>query len=450
MDKSELQRVQLAIKDLIDADDFENAMPVIYSVLEEHPNDAITLHFMGYIYLMGGKEPLAYQWFRRALEQMPQNHAIWTSLGRALHEMDRSEEALQCLLRAAAMNPEYAPAYSNGAAVLVQLSDWEGAEKACRIALEIDPTDLNSHLNLSHCYLATGRWKEGWAEWAKSLGGKYRKEWIYKDEPRWQGEEGKFLCIYGEQGLGDEMFYGSCIPDAIEKSAKVWIDCDPKLEGLFKRSFPRAEVHGTRRDEAPEWIEHAPINARCAVGGLPEFFRNSDADFPGTPYLQADPERRLMWRSLFNSWGGKTVIGITSQGGTKMTNQRGRKIAFEDWLPLLLKEGVEIVSLDYKPEDTEMLEELHGVKIHKFPWATQSNDYDDTAALIAELDMVIGVNTAAQHAAGGLGVPVITLVPKYHQWRYARKPMVWYKNTELVYQGDRSWNETIREAVEFV
>lgn len=444
MDASELRECQKAIHELVEHNDYENALPVIYAVLEEYPNDAPTLNFLGYIWLNSGKEAFAYQMFRRSIQESPDNKALWTSLGRAAHELGFYTEALNCFMKSAEIDPDYFLAYSNASATLVQLSAWDDAEKSAKMALDINPNEPNANMNLAHCYLAKGKWKEGWKQWGLSLGGKFRKEWSYGDEPRWDGSKDKRVVIYGEQGLGDEILYASCVPDAIEISQKVWIDCDPKLEGLFKRSFPKAQVHGTRRDDSPNWIVNAPIEARCAIGGLPEFFRTKDTQFPGKPFLKADPARCLMWRALFDSWGGK-VVGITTHGGTARTNQKGRKIAFDDLLPLLQKKGYHFVSLDYNQEDTEFLEEINGVKIHKFPFATQSNDYDDTAALIYELDMVIGVPTTAQHCAAGLGVKTICLVPKYHQWRYAYHFMPWYRSMRLIMQGDRTWAEVITQ-----
>ena len=189
MDKKELQEVQLAIHDLINKEDYENAMPLIYAVLENYPEDPPTLNFLGYIWLMGDKPALAYQMFRRALQESPGNKALWTSLGRACHEMDMLEDALKYFLKSAELDPSYAQAYSNASATLVQMSQWKDGEDTCNMALECDPNDLNAKLNLSHCYLAQGRWKEGWEQWGKSLGGKFRKEYVYYDETRWEGQK---------------------------------------------------------------------------------------------------------------------------------------------------------------------------------------------------------------------------------------------------------------------
>lgn len=441
MDKDDLYKCQKAIHELIEKEKFDDALPVIYSVLEEYPNDAATLHMLGYIWLICDKEAFAYQLFRRALQENPKSCQIWTSIGRAAYELGQYQESINCFVEAVRINPEYVLAYSNMSATLVHLSDWDGAQKAAEMALEIDPKDLNARMNLAHCYFAQEKWTEGWKMWDLSLGGKFRKEWKYGDEPRWKGEPGKRLVIYGEQGVGDEMSYASCIPDAISCCEKVYVDCDPKLEGLFRRSFPKALVYGTRRDDAPKWVQEAKIDYRCAIGGLPQFFRNKTSDFPGEPYLKADPERTLMWRALFNDWGGK-VVGIATQGGIKRTNSKGREIPLPAWLPILKRKGYHFISLDYKARDTKFFEDIHDVTIHKFPFATDSKDYDDTAGLISALDLVIGVNTAALHCSSAMGIKTIALVPEYHQWRYALDTMPWYKSMRI-WRQKGSWEHTL-------
>ena len=71
------------------------------------------------------------------------------------------------------------------------------------------------------------------------------------------------------------------------------------------------------------------FDARCAIGQLPEFFRHTNKDFPGTPYLVADENKRQQWHDLFKSWG-KTAIGITTHGGKRATNAKGRQLTEDD------------------------------------------------------------------------------------------------------------------------
>lgn len=429
-----LKDILLAIKDLVEQEDFENAMPLIYEVLEQDNNNVPALNFLGYIYLMSGQDAFAYQTFARAVSIDPMNKTVLVNWGKSKHELGKFEEAIKDFLHAAEIDHNYAMAYANASASLIQMSQWNDAEKAALLALECDPKEPTSNMNLAHCYLAKGDWVKGWKHFDLSLGTKMRKEYAYGDEVKWNGDKGQAVVIYGEQGLGDEVMYASIINDAIKDCKKLIIDCDRRLESLFKRSFPKADVHGTRLDKNPSWLESARIDARCAIGALGGFYRKNDSDFTGEPYLVADPERRLMWRGLFDSYK-KPVIGITSHGGFKKNNEAGRTLELDDLRHLLDNPRYEFVSLDYKD----------GVKhrrLKQFPFATKSQDYDDTAALIAELDMVIGVNTTAHHVAGALGVKTITLVPKYHWWRYARD-FTWYKSQTLLrFIGD--WKSTIK------
>lgn len=435
MDQAEIRNLLMACHELIQNNQFNDAKPLLEIVLDDDPNNAIALNMTGYIYLRIGDDVMAYQFLRRSVQMEPNRAPVWSNYALSAQHLGRQEEALKACLKAVELDPNYSLGWVNACAALVAMSRWDEAEKAALTALEINPGERNAACNLAHVYLAKHEWDKGWKYWEMSLGGEQRKEWSYGDEPRWDGSKSKCVVVYGEQGLGDEIMYGSCIPDAIKDSKKVIIDCDPKLEGLFKRSFPKANVHGTRRDANPEWLKDARIDARCSIGSLPQFYRHSDGDFPGTPYLKADPDKVLMWKALWAA-KGKKVIGICSEGGAKYTNKKGRRIPQGAWNTLFNKDYV-FVSLDYR-------DGIDHPKLLKYESAVKSPDYDDTAALIASLDAVVGVNTTAIHCANALGVPTHILVPTYHQWRYSGE-YVWSKTAKLYRQNGRHWGEVIAE-----
>lgn len=439
IEPSEIKNIQKATFELLENAQFDEAYNLIQTLLEENPNDGVALNFMGVLHLERHNFASAFQYFRRATQETPSAAPVWTNLGLASHELGRNEEAIKCYMHSASLNNEYVKAYVNAAAVFIEESRWAEAEKCCGIALEIDPDNSLAKKNMAHIYLAKHDWVNGWKCWDLTLGSKYRKEWVYGDEKRWDGAKDKAVVIYGEQGLGDEINYASVIPDAIKDCKKVIIDCDPRLEKLYRRSFPQADVYGTRRDEQPAWLESARIDARCAVSTLPMFYRNSDESFTGTPYLIPDPELVSMWKSL---WNGKKVYGLCLHGGSKMTGAEWRKLRVADFAPLL-KLDAEFVSLDYKGT-------LDNKRIREYQWATQATDYDLTAALIASLDAVIGVNTTAIHCANALGIPAHILVPEKHQWRYEPDKngnYVWCKTAKMYQQLK---GETWRQVVEKV
>jgi tetratricopeptide (TPR) repeat protein len=433
---TEVKEIQKAVFHLIEDGELEPANRLLETLLSHNPNDGIALNFMGVIHLELQNFHLAYQYFRRATQETPKAAPVWTNFGLAAHELGRNDEAIKCYLHSAQLNNEYVKAYVNAAAVFIEESRWDDAEKACNLALQIDPNSYFAKKNLAHVHLARHDWQNGWEYWELALGCKYRKEWVYGDEQRWDGSKGQAVVIYGEQGLGDEINYASVIPDAIADCKKVIIDCDPRLAKLFKRSFPKADVHGTRREENPAWLKDARIDARCAISSLPRFYRNSDADFPGTPYLKADPELVRMFRAM---WDGKKAYGLCTHGGNKLTGESWRRLEANDFIPLFDRDAV-FVSLDYKGS-------LNHPKIRELPWATQASDYDLSAALIASLDGVVGINTTAMHCANGLGVPTHILVSEKHQWRYEGE-YLWSKTCTLHRQGkDEPWRNVVRRVV---
>lgn len=432
----EIKDIQKAAFNLIEHSEFDQALGLIQTLLEENPNDGVALNFMGILHLERHNFPSAYQYFRRASQETPSAAPVWTNLGLAAHELGRNEEAIKCYMHSASLNNEYVKAYVNAAAVFIEESRWDEAEKCCNIAFDVEKDNSLAKKNMAHIYLAKHDWEPGWKHWDLTLGSKYRKEWSYGDEPRWDGAKNKCVVIYGEQGLGDEINYASVIPDAIKDCKKVIIDCDPRLEKLYRRSFPNADVYGTRRDERPAWLETARIDARCAVSTLPMFYRNSEESFPGTPYLKAAPDLVSMFKAM---WGGKKAIGICTHGGSKMTGESWRKLQATDFIPLFQKyPDAVFVSLDYKGE-------LNHPKIKEFPWATQIQDYDLTAALIASLDCVVGINTTATHCANGLGIPTHILISDKHQWRYEGK-YVWCNTAKLYRQAKgESWRKVVEQ-----
>ena len=130
----------------------------------------------------------------------------------------------------------------------------------------------------------------------------------------------------------------------IRDSKEVIVECDERLEGLFRRSFPEASVYGTRRRSA-KWPNDHEWDARVAMDTLPRFYRRKDEDFPGTPFLVADPDRRLQWRALLDSISDRPKIGIAWTGGGKLTARKLRSVHPELFAPLA--EIRDLVNLEY-------------------------------------------------------------------------------------------------------
>lgn len=431
---------------LAEAGELDEAWKIVESALKDDPDSVLALVLGTFILERSKRTAMAYHLARRVTELQPKQSAAWTNFGRCADELWRFDEAEKAFNKAIMYSEDGAAKalnLINLAALYINYGMFSKAEPLCRQALEKDPESRKAQANLGFCLLARRQWAEGWPLYAQCLGSVQRRKMTYGDEPEWQGEDGKTVVIYGEQGLGDELSFASMIPNARE-CARVIVDCDPRLQGLFARSFPNCVVHGTRGLVA-DWPDK--FDASCAMGSLGAIFRNTPESFTGAPYLRADPDRVTMWQALWHS-KGKPVIGVAWSGGMWHTGAKYRKLRLDDFLPLFQSVDAHFVCLQYTDASKEIAEFLAKhpeIDLKQYPFATLTRDYDDTAGLVASLDCVVAMQTAVVHLAGGLGVPCHVIVPQ-GQWRYGESytDIPWYRSVRVWRKPDM---KQIAEAV---
>ena len=431
---------------------------MVNKMLTDEPEDWRALAGASFIMRRMENLPAAYHYGRAATQLAQSSMAAWLNFGHACSDMRLFSKAERCYhkaLKCSRTLDEQKSIWLNLAALYLDDGKFAEAEAITRKILEVDPTHAKSLGNLGFCLLARRDWS-GWKGYHNNIGSDWRPKVTYLDppEPEWDGSPGKTVVIYGDQGMGDEICSASMLPDAIAVSKRVIIDCDARLEGLFRRSFPSAKVYGTRRakDDGKKWAkEDWQIDCSLPICQLGEFFRLKDEDFPGTPYLKPDPDRVRMWMSLFAA-KKKPVIGIAWTGGVPKTNARNRRLQLKDFAPVFNRLDAHYVSLQYKDASAEIAAfraENPTVDLKQYAYATLTPDYDDTAALIASVDYVLCIQTAVAHTAGALGVPVSVLLPVATQWRYgnAHDTIPWYDCLRVIRQENTgSWEKEIERA----
>ncbi len=453
MTSDEKQRLCAKAASLWEHGELDKAADTLRSVLKVDTNYLNAVLLLAHVHEKAGNTPEAYHLFRRGTEIDPENYIALENFGRCAQDLWRTQEAERALLKAVRLAPpdKRSGALINLSALECDLGHWAECEKYAKRALAIKPDSKLAQANLGFAQLAQRNWAEGWKNYHATLGHDWRKRVQYKGEPEWDGTPDQTVVLYGEQGLGDEISFASVVPDAIRDCRKVIIDCDPRLEGLFRRSFPEAKVYGTRfaKPGTKPWDKSdRDFDSSLAIGQLGEFYRTTEASFPGTPYLQADPTRAFMWRALFKA-REKPVIGIAWTGGTWKSNSRQRQWTLEQLLPVLESVDAHWVSLQYKDADEEIAAfraKYPHIDICQYRHGTLTQDYDDTAALVASLDAVVCMQTAVAHLGGGLGVPTFVAVPTLSQWRYgdANESIPWYRSLRVIRQTDTHWTKDLR------
>ncbi len=320
------------------------------------------------------------------------------------------------------------------------------AIELCEEALRNDPENAVALTHRGMACLELGRWDEGFTGWLSTYGTGDRTRRAYRNIPEWDGSPGKKLIVWGDQGVGDEIFYGTCLRDLAAISKHITLDCHPRLDTLFQRSFIEFTVHGTRKDLTPlPWLPDSDADATVALADVPYFLRRN-GDWDNRPYLKAwrrddDP---LLQRDK------RLRIGLSWTGGSKKTRQHLRSLAIEQLEPIVrARPDAQWFSLQYTPDAAREvcgLEEQTGIRIAHYPSWVECRDYDRTASFVASLDLVITVCTTVHHLGGALGVPTWTLVPSRPSWRYQieGETLPWYSSVKLFRQSvDGSWKEPV-------
>ncbi len=414
---------------------------------------AEALHLQGEILRMRRRHVEAGAAFDACLAIAPERRQTLIARGHVHLMAEEEEQALACYEAALQQAPHLAPEVQlNIGSIRQNTGNLEGAREMYQRLLDQRPGDHSARWYLCQLDLLEGRWASGWANY----GSRYRAGALpYRPMPyaSWDGRAlpDETLLVLADQGLGDEIMFASCLPDLQRRAPHAIVECEPRLRALFERSFPGLHFVATQRENSTDWLAGLPTPTwQVSAGDLPGFFRLSDGDFPEHGgYLQADPVRVAVWRErLKASSGGKRVVGISWRGGLVGTRTRARSIAVAEWGEILSCPGVHLVNLQYGDcaADLAELQARHGVTIEHHPDVIA--DYDETAAMVCAMDLVVSVCTSIIHLTSALGRPVWVLTPHSPGWRYTadRSRLPWYPSSRIFRQpqaGD--WAGACRE-----
>jgi Tfp pilus assembly protein PilF len=390
---------------------------------------------------------------RAAIQAAPDSADAHAALGNVRMEQRDPAGAATAFREAIRLRPSAGDLNNLGFA-LDLLGDFDGGMRAYEEALRAAPDDVTAHLGRAAGRLLQEDYAGGWEEYEwRQRAPRYAPFYERFPLPRWEGGAlaGKRILVYAEQGLGDELLFASCLSEVVAQAAHCVIDCEPRLERLFRRSFPTATVRGGRQTDAADWLAQAgPVDACIPAGSLPRHLRRAPAAFPDRiGYLQAAPERVAHWQEKLRALGPGLKVGLSWRGGVPQTGRGLRSLDLDELLPVLSVPDVRFVNLQYGQSLPELaaLRARHGLEVHH--WQEAIDDYDETAALVAALDLTLSVCTAVVDLAGALGRPAWVLAPVRSDFRYGLQGerMPWYPSVRMFRQqtaGD--WTPVLAEA----
>ena len=383
-----------------------------------------------------GRDDEAIERLRQAVRLRPESAWVHYNLGLALREQGRLIEAVDSYQQAIERDPEFHEAHNNLGAAYQDLRKLGEAFDCFQAAIHIQPDFVDARFNIALIDLLRGNWDAGWNG--------YESRWMVDNEvrefsqPVWDGTPlaGRRILVYGEQGVGDEILFASCLPEVIEQAGHCVVECDRRLVPLFERSFARAHVIARSEHGRPPDPAATECDVQSAAGSLPRYLRRTIADFPARQsYLKADKSRCRYWADRVAELGSGRTVGIAWRGGKLAYVRRQRSTTLDQWSPLWTVDGVQFVNLQYGNCRNELatLDRDCAVTVHNFDDADPLTNLDDFAALLGAVDLVISIDSATVHLAGALGTPVWTLLPLAADWRWMqeRDDSPWYRSMRL-------------------
>lgn len=392
-----------------------------------------------------GRQEEAASSYRAALALRPDLAGAHNNLGTALLALHRPAEAAASFRAALARNPDYAEACNNLGGALLALDRPEEAIDWFRRAAVLDEEEVQARFGEALALLTLGRYREGWAAYeSRWLDPRFCEDARRYDIPPWNfaaGEPiaGRTLLLHAEQGLGDTIQFARYAPLLRRLGARVVLEVQPPLVALL----------GDLADEViAAGADLPPCDLRCPLLSLPLACGTTLPTVPAAiPYLHADPVRRAQWRDRLGP-RGKPRVGLVLSGSALHPEDALRSIPAATLRPLLALPQVElhVVQKDMREADEAVLRDFPDVRVH----AAHLGDFADTAALLAELDLLVGVDTSAAHLGGALGLPVWLLVQSSADFRWLRHrtDSPWYPTMRLFRQTEmRRWEPVVARVV---
>jgi len=448
----------------------EDAIAAYRRALEVRPNYSDAWYNLGNLLLAQGRPEEAEKAYGHAVALAPNPAEALVKRGQALRELGRTDEALAACGKAVALRPDFALAHTNLGKILQASQRWGEAIAAHRRATALQGDLAEAWSNLGNSLVALNRLEEAlqaYEEGMRRLPGSaelgynvslirllrgdlpaawegYELRWRLKslrprpvqDRPAWDGREtlaGRSIVAYTEQGSGDTLQFARYLPLLAERGARVHAVVQKSLQALVGRIQGVLSVT-TAEQPWPECDFHCPLLS------LPRAFGTTLASIPAVgPYVTARSDKReaaVGWLASVSF----PKVGVVWSGNPSHPNDRNRSLPLAALRPVLAATLPQWVSLqkELRPGERETLGAIGAVDL-----SGRLEDFDDTAGVLAGLDLVLTVDTAVAHLAGAMGIPTWILLPYAPDWRWLleREDSPWYPTARLFRQTEPgSWD----------
>lgn len=425
------QQVIKQIETKFQAGKYAEAMDLCNYAIALAPKDVTAYRAKARLLQIQRNFPESERYYNAAEKRGKLNTDDLVNRGIVKSEQQKYDEAIADFTAALKIKPDYLHAFIQRGAARWEMRRWEEALEDFRKANELNPEDPNANWILGLLLLQQNEFREGWplyeTRWRSD---RFKSRRLVTSKKQWTLEsKAKSVLVWGEQGIGDQIIYGSLIPAIRQRAEKVTAMVDPRLIKIFKASMPDVDfVSHMEQVAADLHEEQIPF---ASVGWS---FINEKSDiqkYAARNFLQADPALVTQYREEAKLDPNKMTVGISWVSAAIKIGPH-KSVNLEQLLPII-KQDVNVINLQYGSDRkaVDYFNQQHGTNI-----VTTSvdlyKDIDGLAALCQMCDVIVAISSSTVHLAGALGRPVL-LMDANKLWYWGNK------------EGDRSlWYPSIR------
>jgi len=406
--------------------DYEAAEKIYRHLIKEY--DLAILYFnLACVLGDAGKQEQAIDYYKKTLVRDPNHRSAHNNLANLLKEKNEINEALTHYQSVHKICPDHLNSLNGLGGCYAAIGEHEKSIACFNSVIELQKDDYHAHTNLGIELLLAGNFEQGW----KHYSWRFLRPDLKRDLPCpiWQGEdiENKRLFIHAEQGAGDVIQFLRYIPHVKTFGAEIVFECRKDLYTLcFEQSG--IDIVIAQGAKVSRCDYHLPLLS------LPQVFNTTVDTIPNqVPYLYVPEKKQQLWQEKIGETD-KCKIGIAWAGNPLHPNDLYRSCDLSMFIPFLAFDNAKYFSLqkNYRLDQLETLpKNINLVNLDKAIF-----DYQDTAACIMQLDLIITVDTSIAHLAGALGKAVWVLIPYVPDWRWMleREDSPWYPTMRLFRQ----------------
>jgi lipoprotein NlpI len=427
---------------------FEDAIEVYSKVLELDENHLDAINNLAYSHSNLGDRDKAIELLRRGIKIEPNKDSYWYHLAIQYKERGDFARAFEIYDEAIALIPNSSDLNYHYGVALAESGDYAKALECYDRALELDPSHAPSHWNRSLTLLVTGRYKAGFEEneWRfRQFTNMMKVKVRFHGKSEWNAVEGKgTVLFYNEQGVGDLIQLIRYMPLVKALGYETMVEVTPPIFDLISQCDGVDKVVVSRSVKTPEFDYVASINS------LPRLFGTTLETIPGTfPYVKPTGS---MNPSDFADYQNKLKVGICWAGSPYHATDHLRSCHLREFSDINNLSHVKLFSLQKETgkrfhvgsgviDLTEGADDMSVVDMSDL-----MHDFNHTAAIIEQLDLVITVDTAVAHLAGALNKRCWVLVPSLPDWRWGHQggSSPWYPSVRIFRQAQgEQWKDVL-------